>query len=257
MKHQLAYNMECNAFSARVEEDIAVLQFKDNFLLRTTDLSVRDTILDYLEMISKSPTVKTAILMGAPEKRGCDEYFDFYRNVINSELGDSAVQRMYNVINQLVVKIIGLDKIVIHANSGKIISSFLNISLACDYRIISDDAVFQNPCLALGLVPKGGGAYFLPRIVGLNKSYEILLSEAEITAREALSLGIVNQVVPGASLMTAAMEKAREFGRKPLTSLTAIKRLLNYSLNDIRAYLEYENQILSRVIMASDEWKKA
>ena len=77
---------------------------------------------------------------------------------------------MYNVIDQLVLAIMGLNKIVIHANSGKVISTFLNISLACDYSIIADNTVFQNPYIDLGTVPKGDGAFFLSKKLGASKA---------------------------------------------------------------------------------------
>jgi len=56
----------------------------------------------------------------------------------------------------------------------------MNIGFACDYRIISNRTVFQYPLLDLGLIPKGGGVYFLSRIVGPNKTMEMLLSGNEI-----------------------------------------------------------------------------
>ena len=82
-----------------------------------------------------------------------------------------------------------MSQIVIHADSGNVLPLFLNISLACDYRIVADNTLFQNPCLEFGLVPKGGGAFFLSKIMGGSKAYEFLLSEEDIAAEEALRLG--------------------------------------------------------------------
>jgi enoyl-CoA hydratase/carnithine racemase len=171
-------------------------------------------------------------------------------------MGLDAIHRMYNVINQLILKIVRLDKIVIHCNSGKVISSFLNISLACDYRIIADDTVFQNPCMQLGLLPKGGGAFFLQRIIGMSKCYDVLLAENDISAREALEMGIVDMVVGLGSLEETAVLKARRFSRRPKSTLTGVKRLLNYSYKDLEDYLNVENQELTRAMMSSETWKQ-
>lgn len=249
------FDLECNTFSARKQEDLIIIKFNDHFLLRTSDLSARDLILSYLTRVSESDQVKAVILVGSPEKKGCEEYFDFYDQVLSSSLGSGGIHRMFNVINQLILALISMEKIVIHCNSGRIISSFFNISLACDYRIISADTVFQNPCLSLGLLPKGGGAFFLPRIVGLSKAYEILLSEEEISAQKALELGIVNRVVPVDDLLPAAIQTANAFLRRPASLLSGIKRLLNFSLKDLKEYLDFENQTLLRVILSSEEWK--
>lgn len=251
MEKKINLDMECNTFSAEKIEDIALLRFNDNFLLRATDLSVRDRVLDYLDMIERSDLINVVVVIGSPEKKGCDEYFDFYRYVSNSKLGIDAIQRMYNVINQVILKLVRLNKFVVHGNSGEIISSFFNISLACDYRIIADNSNFLNPCLELGLLPKGGGAFFLPKIIGMTKAYEMLLSETAISADEALALGIVNQVVPTSELEASALEKARYFSRLPETSLAGIKHLLNYSLKELEDYLEFENRVLIKIINSS------
>jgi 2-(1,2-epoxy-1,2-dihydrophenyl)acetyl-CoA isomerase len=254
METKTDYNLVCNTFSAEKIEDIILLRFKDNFLLHSTDLSVRDRILDYLSLVEKSDLIKAIVIIGSPEKRGCDEYFDCYRQILKSEQGINAVFRMYNVINQLILKLVQLNKFVIHGNSGKIISSFFNISLACDYRILADNAVFQNPCLELGLLPKGGGAFFLPKIIGLAKAYDLLLSEKNIYANDALELGIVNKVVPLNELEDAAIETATYFGQKPASSLAGIKHLINYSLKDLEDYLDIENQTLIKALNSSGEW---
>jgi enoyl-CoA hydratase/carnithine racemase len=254
--NEINHDFDCKAFSAKQMDEFVLLRFHDKFLLRTNDLSNRDQILGYLGNLSKDPGIKVLVIFGSPEKTGCQEYMDFYHLVMESDKGINAIHRMYNVINQLILAIVRLDKIVIHCNSGKVISSFLNISLACDYRIVADDTVFQNPCLQLGLLPKGGGAFFLQRIIGLSKSYDVLLSEKDISAKEALEMGLVDMMVGKDSLEEAAILKARLFSRKPKSSLTGVKKMLNYSLKDLEEYLNLENQELIRAIMSSEIWKE-
>jgi len=250
------FDINCNTFSAKKLDSVVLLHLNDDFLLHTTDLDARDRLLNYFDLVSESDLIKVIAIIGPSGERGSEEYFDFYRKAATSELGDIDIHRMYNVINQLILKLVRLDKIVIHGNSGKIISSFLNISLACDYRIVSDNAVFQNPCMDLGLLPKGGGAFFLQKIVGLNKVFEILLSEENIPAHEALAFGIVNRVVPAAELEAVVLKTARSFSQKPGTTLAGIKRLVNYSLKDLEKYLDFKNRSLIHVIKRSKGWKQ-
>jgi len=155
---------------------------------------------------------------------------------------------MYNAVNQFILTIMGFDKIVVHAGGGKVISLFMNTSLACDYRMVADNTVFQNPYLELDLVPKGGGAFFLSQMLGRGKAFEILLSGKDITAQEAMRLGIVDKVVPQAELEEAARKVAKSFARKPGRSLSGIKTLLSYSLKDLKDSLELENQLLLRMV---------
>ena len=98
--------------------------------------------------------------------------------------------------------------------------------------------------LDFGLAPKGGEAYFLKKRLRHCKAFEILLSEKEITAKDALKLGAVNKVVPLYSLEKSTLNMAQEFAKKPSDSLTVIKRLLNYSEQNLTDYLEFENQEL-------------
>ena len=141
-----------------------------------------------------------------------------------------------------------MNQIVIHTNSGKVLPLFLNASLACDYRIVADNTIFQNPCLEFGLVPKGGGAFFLSRILGVSRAYKIMLAEEDITAHEALKLGLVDEVVSFDELRDAAFRTAEQFTRKPGRSLRCCKRLLNYSLKNLREYLDFETQELASLI---------
>jgi len=77
-----------------------------------------------------------------------------------------------------------LNKIVVHADSGEVIPLFLKVNLACDYRVVAENTVFRNPCLELGLDPKGGGGFFLSKMLGRSKALEVLLYEGDIPAKE-------------------------------------------------------------------------
>jgi len=151
---------------------------------------------------------------------------------------------------------VDLNKIVVHADTRKFISLFFNVSLACDYRIVADNAVFQNPCLDLGLVPTGGTDFFLSKMLSLSKAVEILLSDRDIKAEEALRFGIVDKVVPLQEFEEAAIKIAQRFAQKPARSLSGVKRLLNYSMKDLKDYLRLENQLLVRSFRSSDFQKK-
>jgi len=98
------------------------------------------------------------------------------------------------------------------------------------------------------LAPKGGGAFFLSKILGVSRAYKIMLAEEDITADDALKLGLVDEVVLLKELRNAALMVAEQFARKPARSLRCCKRLLNFSLKDLREYLEFETQELANLI---------
>ena len=265
MKKDANLNKESDFFSAKEIDDLVILSLNKNLLIRSTDLTARDRVLDFFDDISRSDTIKVVVIISSPEKSGSKEYIDFYRKVLESKLDRLAVHRMLNVFNQIILKIAGLNKVVVHSNSGLAIPLFLNISLACDYRIVADNTVFQKPYLKLGMVPTGGGAFFLSRILSRSKAFAILLSDRDISAHEALKLGIVDKIVPVEELEDAALEMAQHLARKPAGTLTVVKRLLNYSIKDLQGYLDFESQEILKIIgpheessddLSSDFWKR-
>ena len=256
MKKDQTLDEKCDFFSAKRIEHIVMIRFKENLLFYASDLSAKEKVMEYLDLVSESESIKAIVILGFPYKNGCEEYLEFYRQVFETKLGQQAIHRMYNAVNQLISKIVNLNKIVIHADSGRVISMFLNVSLACDYRIVADNTVFENPCLRLGLVPKGGGAFFLSKMLGPSKAFEMLLSEKDFSAHEALRLGLVNKVVPSEKLVESSLNKAKEFAKKPTHTLSGVKSLLNYSKKELMECLELENQVLSRIVASPDFWEK-
>ena len=245
MKVNVNLDEECEFFTAEKLDEVIILRLKENLLFRATDLGERDKVIDYLDQISMTDAIKVVVIMSSPEVKGSEEYFDFYHRVLSSRLYDKDVHRLHNVFTQIILRIVDLNKIVINANSGRVISLFLNFSLACDYRIVSDNTVFQNPYFKLGLVPIGGGAFFLSRRLGRSKALEILLSDTDISADEAMKLGIVDKVVPQEELEKAALDTARRFAQKPAGSLAGLKKLINHSMIGLKNYmvLEYKELI--------------
>ena len=248
MIEKMNLDEECEFFTSERLDKIVILRLKENLLFRATDLSVRDKVLDYFDRVSRTDSIKVVVIISFPEAKGSEEYFDFYHHVLTSKLDDKDVHRLHNVFSQIILKIVDLNKIVVHASSGKVISLFLNFSLACDYRIIADDTVFQNPYFKLGLVPIGGGAYFLSRRLGRSKALEILLAETDITPDEAKEIGFIDKVVAPENLEKTALDVARRFAQKPARSLAGLKKLINYSLMDLKDYMALEYQELIRAI---------
>jgi 2-(1,2-epoxy-1,2-dihydrophenyl)acetyl-CoA isomerase len=148
----------------------------------------------------------------------------------------------------MILKIVGLDKPVIHADCGDVISLFLSMSLACDYRVIATHTIFEKSYFELETLPKGGGAFFLCKMLGYSRAKQLLMSEKDINALEALEIGIVDQVVPYDKLEETAIQAAKNLTKRSIRSLVGIKRLINYSMKDLRDYLSFESQELLKTI---------
>jgi enoyl-CoA hydratase len=107
--------------------------------------------------------------------------------------------------------------------NGYCLGGGCELALACDIRIASDTASFGQPEINLGIIPGGGGTQRLTRLVGEGKAMELILSGDIINAQEALTLGLVNTVVPAADLEAKTMELANRIAEKSPIALRMAK----------------------------------
>lgn len=102
-----------------------------------------------------------------------------------------------------------LGKPVIAALHGRVSGGGLELALACDLRVAAEGTLLALPEVTRGLVPGSGAVAWLPRIVGLGRALEMLLTGEPVTAEEALRIGLVNRVVPLADLQASAQQLAQ------------------------------------------------
>lgn len=248
MKMSRSLDVNSDYFSAKKADQIITISFHGNVMFFPTLLGAKEALFDYLDLVARSDTVKVVILKGEKERDQRDDYFAFYEALSESKIDKNALHRMFRCYDQLVLRIVGSNQFFIEVGCGDIILQTFNVGLACDYRIVTDETVIHNPSIGLGLMAKGGGAYFLKKMLGHSKAYEILLSSEGILAEEALTLGVVDKVVPHEGFEDAVRKIAQYFCQKPGTTLAGLKKFLNYPLKDLKDYLEFENHELLRIL---------
>ncbi len=118
------------------------------------------------------------------------------------------------------------DKPLIAAVSGAAVAGGLTLALACDIRIASESARLGDTSLKFGLLPDEGGAYYFPRFMGMDRALKMSLLSEVYTAREALALGLVTEVVPDAEVMTRARELAARLAEGPPIAIRLAKRMM-------------------------------
>jgi 2-(1,2-epoxy-1,2-dihydrophenyl)acetyl-CoA isomerase len=143
--------------------------------------------------------------------------------------------------NPTVLAMRRLPKPIIARVHGPAVGVGCNYALACDILIASDQARFGQVFVKIGLMPDGGSTYFLPRIVGYAKAFELMATGEIINAQDALALGLVNRVVAAAELDAAVSEMATRLAASPSVALARIKEGLNHGQNnDLASALEFE-----------------
>lgn len=129
-------------------------------------------------------------------------------------------------IQRIPLALYELELPVIAAVNGAAIGAGLDLACMCDIRIAADNAVFAESFVKLGIVPGDGGAWLLPRIVGLPKASLMALTGDSIDAGKALEWDLVTQVVPADSLVSQAQALAHRIAANPGHGLRLTKRLL-------------------------------
>jgi enoyl-CoA hydratase/carnithine racemase len=114
----------------------------------------------------------------------------------------------------------------IAAVNGPAIGAGLDLACMCDMRIASDKAIFAESFIRVGIVPGDGGAWLLPRVVGMSVACEMSFTGDPLNAEEARAVGLVSRVVPHAELMAAARALAARVAKNPPQMLRMTKRLL-------------------------------
>ncbi|HKP12791.1 MAG TPA: enoyl-CoA hydratase [Blastocatellia bacterium] len=143
--------------------------------------------------------------------------------------------------NPTVVAMRRLGKPLIARVHGHAVGVGCNYALACDLLIASEQAKFAQIFVKIGLMPDGGSTYFLPRLVGYHKAFELMATGDILSAQEALSLGLVNRVVPYEELDAAVDALAARLASSPGVALAKIKAGLNAGeTSDLGTALEFE-----------------
>jgi 2-(1,2-epoxy-1,2-dihydrophenyl)acetyl-CoA isomerase len=142
-------------------------------------------------------------------------------------------------IQQIPLTISQLKTPVIAMVNGAAIGAGCDLAAMCDLRIASSEAIFAETFARVGLVPGDGGAFFLTRLIGFGKAMEMFLTCKNISAEEALKMGLVNQVVLPEELKKSTQELADQLASLPPIALQMTKKSVTHAYqNDLITHLE-------------------
>lgn len=143
------------------------------------------------------------------------------------------------------------DRPIIAAISGYCLGGGLELALCCDLRIATETAQFGLVELRIGSVPGAGGMQRLPRVIGITKAKEMLYTAQRIDAEEAYRIGLINKVVPVASLMDEALNLADSILSFPPHGLKIAKQCVNEGMQmDLNAALKLDLEVSAREMSA-------
>lgn len=195
---------------------------------------MRDAIIEILAAADPDPEVR-AVAIRANGRHFCSGA-DVGSIAAGTEprVGDG-MRRIMQGAQRLVAAVLDCPKPVVAVVQGAAAGLGAHLAYACDLVVAAEEATFLEPFLLRGLVVDAGGAYLLPRIVGMQRAKELMFLAEKLPAEDARSLGLVNRVVPAGDLDAAAAAILSKLIGMPTGALTLTKRLTNASFEHDRA----------------------
>jgi 2-(1,2-epoxy-1,2-dihydrophenyl)acetyl-CoA isomerase len=192
---------------------------------------------DALKKVAKDDSVRVMVLTGAG-KAFCSGQ-DL--KAASGQEKRSFLDSLHKRYNPIISAMKGLPKPIICRLNGVAAGAGCSLALACDMIVASEEATLIEVFINIGLVPDSGSSYFLPRLVGKAKAFELCSMGSKVKASEALQLGLVNRVVPADQLDVTLKEYTDHFSQAPTKSIGLIKRMLDKSATStLDEMLEYE-----------------
>lgn len=210
---------------------------------RRNPLTGNTAVPEFLEAINRiqaDTSVRAVILTGAGTAFSSGGDIRNMQRQSSGEVSGLQIRDEYRSgIQRLPLALFNLEVPVIAAVNGPAMGAGLDLACMCDIRIASDKAKFAESFVRVGIVPGDGGAWLLPRIIGLSKASELAYTGDVIDAATAERWGLVSRVVPSDQLMSVTTELAHRIASNPPHALRMTKRLIRDGLHSrLDAHLE-------------------
>lgn len=227
-----------------LSDSVATVTLNRPDAMNALDTELKTALRDALRQAADDPAVRAVLLTGSGRAFcvGQDLAQHAHNLDADREAVWSTVPEHYTPIASTLAT---MPKPVVAAVNGAAAGAGAAFSFACDFRIAADTAKFTMAFSAVGLSADSGSSWSLPRLVGLAKAKELLLLPSTITAEEALSLGLVTEVVPAAEVTDRARALAVRLAAGPTVAYGAIRRSLAFSAgHDLDESLAFEQQMM-------------
>ncbi len=232
----------------RIERNIAIITLNRPEVKNVFSLEMLTAWRQFLSEAREDKGVRVIVLTGKGDTfcSGAN-----VRDLAEGKLKSWEMKKfLWEGVQRIPLTLEDLDKPVIAAINGAATGAGLDMALMCDLRICSEKAKLAESYILMGVAPGDGGAYFLPRLVGMGKAMELLLTGDMISPQEALDMGLVNRVVPHERLMEETLVLAEKIASKAPLAVAATKRAIYQAqTSTLRSHLDY---ISSQIALLSE-----
>lgn len=232
-----------------LENNVLTIKLNRPDVLNSFTIPMAREVQQALDVAASDDSVRAVYLTG--EGRGFCAGQDLSEAV--AEGGPSIKDIVNQTYNPIIAKIRNLEKPVICAVNGVAAGAGANIAFACDITLAAESASFIQSFSKIGLIPDSAGTYFLPRLIGLQRTTALMMLADKLPAAKALEFGLIYKVCAAENLHAEAMAMATQLAAMPTVGLGLTKRALNLGLaNDLDAQLEVEAELQDLAARSQD-----
>jgi enoyl-CoA hydratase/carnithine racemase len=209
-----------------------------------------------MDELSANPSVKAIVLSGAGKHFSAGAEFGFLQKLTTMTAMDIRDQ-IYSAFQGAMRRIYDCPKPTVAAINGSAITVGCELALACDFRLVTPTAQFQESWIKLGLMPPLGGLFLLPRLVGLGRACEIALAGRAVGAQESVRIGLATEMVdPAERLADRSMELAAQLAALPPLAYRSIKEGLHRGLESNMEQEWATNVMAQSLLLGTEDFRE-
>ena len=222
------------------ERGIALVRIKRHVLSHASILCEKEAFFGFLDRLAEDSETRCVVLMGNPNKRGTAEFEEWFAGMLSARDEPNGVQRVVNAFQQFVRRILMLPQVVLYGDAGTMTMNYLSAALVSNYVVLAENVCIQNPNARFDVLPAGGCAWLLRERLGPLRALALLASVEDITAEEALALGLCQAVCAPDELEDKLMRQARAWAQHRPGYLRSLKAVMRQNLPSLEAWFLLE-----------------
>ncbi|WP_147532961.1 enoyl-CoA hydratase/isomerase family protein [Bacillus marasmi] len=222
--------MENNYVQLTIENHVAIITLNRPEAGNSLDYQMAKQLMKAAVFCSENEKVRAVVLTGAGNKfsvGGDLKSFASHGDEVGAHL-----KIVTGYFHQAVSLFARMNKPIIAAVNGVAAGGGMSLACACDLVYSSENAKFVTAYNNIGLTPDGSGSYFLPRLIGMRRAFELLYTNRVLAANEAKEWGLVNDVLPSEKLKPFVIDLATKLANGPKNAYGVTKRLFLHSLQE-------------------------
>ena len=238
---------------------VATMTFNRPEARNALDDASREAILEALDDTTRDDAIRVLIVTGAGTAFCAGGDIKQMERRLASPPGTLAIGgwRRQRLVHEFVAKLHSFEKPTIAAVNGAATGLGCDVALCCDFIVASEQAMFQMSYVLRGIIPDGGGMYFLPRRVGLPKAKDLIFSARRVMGPEAVAMGMADRLAKPQSLLSDARAWALELAAQPAPAIALAKAIIDRTFESSDEEIYAAGAQAQGIVYSTDEHRAA